>query len=528
MAERDDFTPATKRRLKERVASLCSRPKCRVFTVGAHSDAGEKAVNIGVAAHIHAAAPGGPRYVPEMSSKDRSHFSNGIWLCQTCSSLVDRDTGEFTADVLRQWKADAERHSRVNIGRRAPTAQDAQDQLMMALTRAPISRQPDLIGNAHASTKAVLEGMDSRFRISTSFVNDVTIYELDALEPVRVKLNVPETASAAWAQGIGDMVKHGRAVRLPADGLRIEGSPLFEQIRPDEYAGANITFLPNGREAALKLALRDPVSGVLFSMDDFVGALHSGTETATFAGKSCGGMLSVHMTLPRRHPNDGTFTISTNFERWIGRDVNDLPYFDKLFQFYEHSNDDWSVDLRLEIEGNTVFGSSADMPLGDETFLYTQVTLAYCNRARVLTKHLGQKLAFRLEPPFTAEQHQELAELADIARGERVFGIGEVGLIQHTLAAGKNVENIRMLLNQPGPHQIVMAGTPEPVIVYGQTLELPKIRRVFDDVTARVEADLASLEEGDECPVTWEKGPAFKLTVEFETAQRAAMVVNRI
>lgn len=58
---RDDFDQKTKDTLFRRAGAICSNPSCHQGTSGPHSDA-EKAINIGVAAHITAASVGGPRY----------------------------------------------------------------------------------------------------------------------------------------------------------------------------------------------------------------------------------------------------------------------------------------------------------------------------------------------------------------------------------------------------------------------------------------------------------------------------------
>jgi hypothetical protein len=68
-------------------------------------------VNVGVASHITAAASGGPRYDSNLSSEQRRHQSNGIWLCQTHGKLVDSDSGHFTIEGLRGWKRLAEERS---------------------------------------------------------------------------------------------------------------------------------------------------------------------------------------------------------------------------------------------------------------------------------------------------------------------------------------------------------------------------------------------------------------------------------
>jgi WD40 repeat protein len=104
---RDDFTQKTTEVLAKRVAQRCSNTECAQSTSGPGSDSGS-AVNLGVAAHITAAAPGGPRYNPGLTSEERRSPSNGIWLCQTCAKLIDSDENRFDSATLRAWKQQAE------------------------------------------------------------------------------------------------------------------------------------------------------------------------------------------------------------------------------------------------------------------------------------------------------------------------------------------------------------------------------------------------------------------------------------
>jgi hypothetical protein len=104
---RDEFPKHVVRLLADRVNSNCSNPNCRAPTKAPHSKT-EKAVNLGVAAHITAAASGGPRYDECLTPKERAHFINGVWLCDPCSKLIDVDPDRFPADLLREWKRQAE------------------------------------------------------------------------------------------------------------------------------------------------------------------------------------------------------------------------------------------------------------------------------------------------------------------------------------------------------------------------------------------------------------------------------------
>lgn len=100
---RDDFTQKTKNLLANRVGWRCSNPNCRKATRAAASDESE-IINIGVAAHITAASKGGARYDENMSAEERRSAANGIWLCQSCSKLIDSDDIRYSVNKLKQWK----------------------------------------------------------------------------------------------------------------------------------------------------------------------------------------------------------------------------------------------------------------------------------------------------------------------------------------------------------------------------------------------------------------------------------------
>ncbi|MER8732847.1 hypothetical protein NKH28_23925 [Mesorhizobium sp. M1227] len=102
---RDDFSQATKNRLAKQARYHCSNPSCRHLTSAPTSD-GAKDVNIGVAAHICAAAsgPSARRYRADMTHEQRKSHENGIWLCQDCAKAIDSDDPAFSENVLNSWK----------------------------------------------------------------------------------------------------------------------------------------------------------------------------------------------------------------------------------------------------------------------------------------------------------------------------------------------------------------------------------------------------------------------------------------
>jgi hypothetical protein len=100
---RDEFTPLTKRALEKQAGCKCSYPRCRRLTYAVSPDS-EEELQIGEAAHICAASPGGPRYDMTMTRDERRSVDNGIWLCRTHARIIDVADAKFSVVLLHEWK----------------------------------------------------------------------------------------------------------------------------------------------------------------------------------------------------------------------------------------------------------------------------------------------------------------------------------------------------------------------------------------------------------------------------------------
>lgn len=107
---RIEFSDRTRQVLAERAAYFCSNPECRRLTL-APQGAGDGSFKVGIAAHIHAASPGGPRAI-SLRVKDIASVQNGIWLCGHCSLVIDKDPRAYPVGMLREWKTEHERFVR--------------------------------------------------------------------------------------------------------------------------------------------------------------------------------------------------------------------------------------------------------------------------------------------------------------------------------------------------------------------------------------------------------------------------------
>lgn len=84
---RDEFPRKIAVAIAERAGYRCANPTCHRMTSGPNPANPDAGLNIGVAAHISGASPGGPRYDPSMSAQQRTGADNGIWLCASLPGI---------------------------------------------------------------------------------------------------------------------------------------------------------------------------------------------------------------------------------------------------------------------------------------------------------------------------------------------------------------------------------------------------------------------------------------------------------
>jgi len=109
VGKRDEFPESVLRAVSRRAGLHCSNPACDCPTTGPQAANELGVINIGVGAHITAAASGGKRYDKSLISEERSSADNCVWLCQNCAKLIDSDETACPIELLRAWKEQRER-----------------------------------------------------------------------------------------------------------------------------------------------------------------------------------------------------------------------------------------------------------------------------------------------------------------------------------------------------------------------------------------------------------------------------------
>ncbi len=231
MKKRDEFSKKVILELERRVNGHCSNPDRPVPTsgpTGTHAGA----INIGVAAHICAASPGGPRYDPGMTPEERAGIENGIWLCQSCAKMIDSDPATYTVSSLKRWRRVAEQRAQESLGL-IPISKERYAVLEAAVFRtSPGSESADPVGTICDLTVAALQQIDPRFRVSVAREGKLTTYNYEATEPISGKVIVKREFANEFTDKFDAFVRHGEDLSITAEAVSFEGLPLFERLSP--------------------------------------------------------------------------------------------------------------------------------------------------------------------------------------------------------------------------------------------------------------------------------------------------------
>lgn len=379
-----------------RAGTHCSNPACRKPTTGPTTD-NSKVNNIGQAAHIAAAAPGpgAARYDPSMTPEQRRNIDNGIWLCQNCATMIDRDADRYSVSMLKDWKRQAEEAADREHGQ-TPIAESELALMRAAIFKTPLGRSVATAVTDFARLAGhELEKVDPRFSAEVSTLAGVTQIVFRAKEPVKFSAVVAQPHQTEFVTKMRALLEHGERLEMDASAMRLTGSALLEVV-PQGFG--TITFdTQMRRKAVQKILLQDPATGAVFVMDDFVGEIVGGSQSLTFEGHAFDGLYSVRYRYeyPRAQKQQN-LDIHFDFSRdlWQGRTLRELPYFDKLYRYIDTLREGWRVSMTLEVEGVEVWSASTSELIAAQSLNETHLLLRYVKCARELLA------LWRLDVPY--------------------------------------------------------------------------------------------------------------------------------
>jgi hypothetical protein len=229
---RDNFRARVRQALALRAGYRCSFEGCDRPTIGPSDESSMAVAGTGVAAHIHAAASGGKRYLVSMTKEERADVENGIWLCATHARLVDEDDVTYTADRLRAMKRQHEQM----MARLVAAAEPAQNGSEL------VALGPNVVATGRVSGASAGHWTLTLEHFVTGDLAALTAYASDFA-------NLPRANRYVLANELGDgrVLAAAPVWRTTETGLVVEADveARFPRIRAEEL-GTDLMLGPDG------------------------------------------------------------------------------------------------------------------------------------------------------------------------------------------------------------------------------------------------------------------------------------------
>tara|TARA_B100000809_G_C15140356_1_gene532922 strand:+ start:2047 stop:3612 length:1566 start_codon:yes stop_codon:yes gene_type:complete len=515
---RDDFNEKVKQLLCQQVGGKCAKPDCRITTIGPHVII-DKRTTIGVAAHIAAAAKGGPRFDQLMSTKERKSVHNGIWLCQNHAREIDVNPDKYPIGLLESWKENAISLADCELGQRqlsqAEVDTKAVDTLLSHVQ--PTFQQnkiTSLIQTVHKGVAAKFDQLDSRFSVSTRFDGNNVNYRIDAKEDIPLTLNVFNEASKDFTEQFRLLLSHGSEVEISTDNMEIKGSPLFEHlIQP----GGTFKIMPVGTSAVLKLTTVTHPSEPPFIFDDFIGEMTNGNESITFKGAACEGLLNVSIQVHLASP---IFSINfkLNWQKWFGHPLTKLPFFNKISRIFKAFSQNALLKIFIEVKGESVF--SAENQLNSEMVDSSNTVTAlldYLEAARTICDYCQSTILFNINKiEYQPDDYDFVLKQAALLVSPKTYSAHDLTTpITATLTVQESRENLDLVTN-PKPGSVQIKQSDIRVKLLDHWVQLPTKQTTCGPVISKITpADTSNLKTGDEFHVIWEPVDEFTCVMKY-------------
>ncbi|TKR55334.1 hypothetical protein D7I39_10955 [Allopusillimonas ginsengisoli] len=479
---RDDFSKATIVKLAQRVSYRCSKPDCRVPTIGPAHAGG--ITSIGTAAHITAAAKGGPRFDDSLTAEQRRSYTNGIWLCAIHGREVDSDDSRYSVSELLEWKSSAENFSHLQLGKPQPKEDDATKMLLMAATGSHGSIFPGAITKFHQAFQSVLNQMDPRFEITTQYGENGPIYKVSAKQPTSVTMRIRgDLRGENISKQFSDLVEHGLPVKLNDVQISIQDAPSLNEILGQREAGPLIwSQIPKAGEIRLRVISKDGRS--ISAFPPIPAEFRIGTLSGRLKSSAPRSLLDIEVIFER--DISGNILLTPHLDRWNGLDIRRLPNYDDMFELFVNLARGGSLGIRTLIDGQDVMQEAIIACSTEHTIRWNAIALEYTQAARSIAKHLDVNIQMRLSEIQTRPESNEVINTADTLELS--------SKLPSDFCASVTLNNSFQL--PPGPNGVwrlpmVRFGVPGRVVaVFGQDVTIPAFGYYFSNIEVTPSGEL--------------------------------------
>lgn len=519
---RDEFKQSIIRKLRDRVASRCSNPTCRVPTISAGEQDLHSTVSIGQAAHITAASKNGPRFDADMTEEERKSIENGVWLCNNCARKIDVDPESYPTEVLKRWKVISETRSCEEIGKRLPSEDDGTKALITAFSGCQSNFLRTAIQNVVSSQINYLESLDPRLNVKINYSEGQVNYSVSPRESVDLGFKLHTKEADKQFQ---ELFRHGKDVKLPLSSLVVTGSELFDVL----FEEVDGYFKIEGEklDGVMKVRALDDEGNVVSLFDDVRGRFFVGSESFTFQGRLYSDILGFEVKGYSDNCSKGDFTIDVDYSEWEGAQIGTLPYFAKVFEVLSIINSGVLIEVVLEVRGERVLRGMPKSFSESEYIKSTYYFLDYISSCRSICENLGLNALFDSSVELTKNQLRDVVDCSDKLNGGMRFEKDQMSKeLTHEMMIQENFENLFLIKSIKSGTLKIIEPVDKTVTLFDLVHKLPYETIYLSDVTPRIIEEKEVYYPGDSVKVVWDIGDDFHGLVAYENILKTDKTVS--
>lgn len=261
---------------------------------------------------------------------------------------------------------------------------------------------PESIHESVLAHKERITRTDPRFDVAVSLIDDQPNFTLLAKEEVPLTFSFSGTPEDIRKK-LSNLMDRGALVAFKPGEVKVTGSKLFEPI---EQTGCSIQAEIN-LAGTLTLACRGAEGRELARLSDVPGRFTGGRKELWFEGELVNSPLTVELG-PIAPGVGGSVELNLNLHKWDGRSLNQLAYFDRLFQFFHTLPQSVETEIDCQQDGNRVFAVALPIqvqPFAEPLARYLEIL----SKARQIAHRFGVNpewsvKAFDEDAQETAEQ----------------------------------------------------------------------------------------------------------------------------
>lgn len=335
----------------------------------------------------------GSSILEQMKTKHLRYYSENARL-PVFLVVVDttRERGYYL--FLQEWldanTTPSQLRKRKHVSVRVASKNDIQDSVRF---RAEVERAiaymarkfPGTVEDAVRRDAEEVAAIDPRWDVRLDFVDSIKRYTLLPKEDIQVTLKL----TGRNAELIKDSYEYGKPVTLGADGLSIEGLPIFEKLL--KTAGAPYLSLTPANQVRFEVNFWSDGEHA-FRMT-LPGVMSQGKIGYSFVGTLPNAPFRAEMTIPNaetmKKGGAGNFTLTFNFDFWENKPIDGLAYFDQLRGFATAVANNTLIKHELVANGNRVAGGTIGEAKEILPFAYAAAVINNIAKAREIVAKLG-------------------------------------------------------------------------------------------------------------------------------------------